>query len=261
MAVENRFFGVGQVRQIVLDTETTGLEVAQGHRIIEIGGVEIVDRKLTGRHFHRYVNPQREIDDGAFEVHGISSDFLADKPVFAEIADEFLEFVRDAELIIHNAPFDVAFLDAELERLGRPGLSVASLCRVVDSLALARSKHPGQKNSLDALCRRYQVDNSARELHGALLDAEILADVYLVMTGGQTQLFGAGSDAGGAESDGAWSRTLALPADRPPLRVIRATPEEVAAHEAMLDLLDGRAEQGGSLWRQRAAEAVEGELV
>ncbi len=181
------------MRQIVLDTETTGLEVGQGHRIIEIGGVEIIDRRLTGRHFHKYVNPERHIDDGAFEVHGISQDFLADKPRFAEVAEEFLAFVRGAELIIHNAPFDVAFLDAELARLDGE-LCVGRICRITDSLAMARHKHPGQKNSLDALCRRYQVDNSARELHGALLDAEILADVYLSMTGGQTLLFGAGND-------------------------------------------------------------------
>ena len=239
------------MRQVVLDTETTGLEVGQGHRIIEIGGVEIVNRRLTGRHFHRYVNPERSIDDGAFEVHGIRVEFLADKPVFADIAEEFLAFVRGAELIIHNAPFDVAFLDAELALLAQDGLCIGSLCRITDSLALARHKHPGQKNSLDALCRRYQVDNSARELHGALLDAEILADVYLAMTGGQTQLFGSIHDVG---EEGVAERLehLVLAADRPPLVVIRATPEEAAAHERMLDLLDERA-SGGSLWRRAAA--------
>lgn len=240
----------------MLDTETTGLEVGQGHRIIEIGGVEIVDRRLTGRHFHKYVNPGRDIDDGAFEVHGISGAYLLDKPTFREIAAEFLSFVQDAELIIHNAPFDVAFLDAELALLEREGLSIGSLCRITDSLALARHKHPGQKNSLDALCRRYQVDNSARELHGALLDAEILADVYLAMTGGQTQLFGAGFDADGREESlGDGSRHLVLASDRPALVVIRATPEEKLAHERMLDLLDQRA-AGGSLWR-RMAPAVQ----
>lgn len=237
----------------MLDTETTGLEVGQGHRVIEIGGVEIVNRRLTGRHFHKYVNPQRSIDDGAFEVHGISLEFLADKPTFAEIADEFLSFIRGAELIIHNAPFDVSFLDAELALLGEEGLCIGRLCRVTDSLALARHRHPGQKNSLDALCRRYQVDNSARELHGALLDAEILADVYLAMTGGQTLLFGNGTEAG-ADEPGAGERLphLVLAADRPALVVIRATPEEAAAHERMLDLLDQRA-AGGSLWRRSAA--------
>jgi len=247
------------LRQIVLDTETTGLEVGQGHRIIEIGGVEIVDRRLTGRHFHKYVDPERAIDDGAFEVHGISREFLADKPRFVEIAEEFLGFVRGAELIIHNAPFDVAFLDAELARLdGGPG-QIADLCRVTDSLALARYKHPGQKNSLDALCRRYQVDNSARNLHGALLDAEILADVYLAMTGGQTQLFGAATDA--REQDGDQQRLVhaTLAADRPKLRVVRASVEESAAHEAMLDLLDRRS--GGSLWREAAETGVEDAVV
>ena len=235
------------MRQIVLDTETTGLEVGLGHRIIEIGGVEIVNRRLTGRHFHKYVDPERAIDDGAFEVHGISSEFLADKPRFAEVAEEFVNFVRGAELIIHNAPFDVAFLDAELARLEIGVDRIGDICRITDSLALARYKHPGQKNNLDALCRRYQVDNSARDLHGALLDAEILADVYLAMTGGQTQLFGAsqeGGDRAGAEGRAVQAR---LSADRPPLKVVRASDTEAAAHEAMLDLLDGSS--GGSLWR------------
>jgi len=248
------------LRQIVLDTETTGLEVGQGHRIIEIGGVEIVDRRLTGRHFHKYVDPERAIDDGAFEVHGISSEFLADKPRFADIAEEFLSFVRGAELIIHNAPFDVAFLDAELARLASGSAArIADVCRVTDSLALARYKHPGQKNSLDALCRRYQVDNSARDLHGALLDAEILADVYLAMTGGQTQLFGAASD--GREQDGGQERVVhaTLSSDRPPLLVVRASDDECAAHEAMLDLLDQRS--GGSLWRRSPEPAVEAAVI
>lgn len=238
----------------MLDTETTGLEVSQGHRIIEIGAVEIVDRRLTGRHFHKYVNPQRDIDDGAFEVHGIGREFLADKPVFAEVAEEFLDFVRDAELVIHNAPFDVAFLDAELARLQQPGTNIAALCSVTDSLALARHKHPGQKNSLDALCRRYLVDNSARNLHGALLDAEILADVYLAMTGGQTHLFGGTQDGRSDDSDGEWLAELALPADRPPLKVVRATPQECAEHERMLDLLDERA-AAGSVWRRLEQQA------
>jgi len=241
------------MRQIVLDTETTGLEVSLGHRIIEIGGVELVDRKLTGRHFHRYVNPQREIDDGAFEVHGISSEFLADKPLFAEIAGEFLEFVQGSELIIHNAPFDVAFLDQELSLLqGRP-FRIREVCDVTDSLALARHKHPGQKNSLDALCRRYAVDNSARTLHGALLDAEILADVYLAMTGGQTMLFGAGQS-GSRDSESAAAPRAEISADRPPLRVIRASEAELEAHEAMLDLLD-RGSANGSLWRHTEPSA------
>lgn len=236
------------MRQIVLDTETTGLEVGLGHRIIEIGGVEIVNRRLTGRHFHKYVDPERAIDDGAYEVHGISSGFLADKPRFAEVAEEFLSFVRGAELIIHNAPFDVAFLDAELTRLEVGVGRIGEICGITDSLALARYKHPGQKNNLDALCRRYQVDNSARDLHGALLDAEILADVYLAMTGGQTQLFGAAQE--GNDRSGSASRPLQarLSADRPPLKVVVASDAEAAAHEAMLDMLDGSS--GASLWRE-----------
>jgi DNA polymerase-3 subunit epsilon len=236
------------MRQIVLDTETTGLEVSQGHRVIEIGGVELVDRRLTGRHFHRYLNPERDIDDGAFEVHGLSRAFLSDKPRFADVAEEFLAFVGDAELIIHNAPFDVAFLDQELARIPGAPRGLASVCRITDSLALARHKHPGQKNSLDALCRRYQVDNSARQLHGALLDAEILADVYLAMTGGQTQLFGA-EGVGAAEQSAALASGRRLAADRPPLRVVRATLDELESHERQLDLLDKRA-RNGSVWRR-----------
>jgi DNA polymerase-3 subunit epsilon len=240
------------LRQVVLDTETTGLETAQGHRIIEIGGVELVNRRYTGRQLHKYVNPEREIDDGAFEVHGISSEFLADKPKFAEIADEIIEFLSGAELIIHNAPFDVAFLDLELSRLpGRKG-RIADICTVTDSLALARHKHPGQKNSLDALCRRYQVDNSARTLHGALLDAEILADVFLLMTGGQTAMFaGEGND---ANRTGEHESELKIDADRPALKVITASAEEASAHEAWLDLLDGKSEEG-SVWRRLESAA------
>ncbi len=176
------------MRQIVLDTETTGLEPSQGHRIIEIGCVELVNRRKTGNVFHRYVNPERDVEDGAFDVHGISNETLADKPRFAEIAQELIDFIRDGELIIHNAPFDVGFLDAELQRLGSNWGQVRDHCQVLDTLALAREKHPGQKNSLDALCKRYEVDNSQRELHGALLDAQILVDVYLLLTGGQTKL-------------------------------------------------------------------------
>jgi DNA polymerase III subunit epsilon len=235
------------MRQIVLDTETTGLEVAQGHRVIEIGAVELLNRRLTGRHFHRYVNPQREIDDGAFEVHGLSLEFLRDKPTFAEIAAEFVSFVEGAELVIHNAPFDVAFLDYELSLL--PDVpSIRSLCRITDSLALARHKHPGQKNSLDALCRRYQVDNSARELHGALLDAEILADVYLAMTGGQTLLFG-GDHESGLPAQQSERPIAPSVGDRTPLRVLAATAEEAAAHERLLDLVDRRS-TAGSVWRR-----------
>lgn len=176
------------MRQIVLDTETTGLEVSQGHRIIEIGCVELSNRRVTGNHWHHYFNPDREVDAGAYEVHGISNEFLQDKPRFAELAEAFYDYVKGAELIIHNAAFDVGFLNHEL---AQPDLDFAPLqdnCSVLDTLMLARQKHPGQKNNLDALCKRYDIDNSQRSLHGALLDARILADVYLAMTGGQTSL-------------------------------------------------------------------------
>jgi len=233
------------VRQIVLDTETTGLEAAKGHRIIEIGGVELSDRKFTGRQFHKFVNPDRDIDDGAFEVHGISSQFLADKPRFAAIADELLDFIRGAELIIHNAPFDVSFLDYEFSQL-RTQVKVRDICTVTDSLALARHKHPGQKNNLDSLCRRYDVDMSARTLHGALLDAEILADVYLLMTGGQTALFGADS---AATADQAAASDASIPSDRPALAVLAASTQENAAHADWLDVLDD-ASADGCAWRR-----------
>jgi DNA polymerase-3 subunit epsilon len=232
-------------RQIVLDTETTGLEPEQGHRIIEIGGVELINRKLTGNHFHRYVRPDREIDDAAFEVHGISATFLEDKPRFEEIAHDLIAFIDGAELIIHNAPFDVGFLDYEFAALPGNWPAVERLCKVTDSLALARHKHPGQKNNLDALCRRYMVDNSARALHGALLDAEILADVYLAMTGGQTSLFGQSSNPASAETDDA-DQLPPLTRDLESVIVVRATVEELVAHERLLDLLD---ERGGAAWR------------
>ena len=238
------------LRQVVVDTETTGLEPERGHRVIEVGAVEIVDRRLTGRRLQIYIDPQRDIDDAAFEVHGLSAEFLAGKPKFADVADQLLDFIADAEVIIHNAPFDVSFIDYELTLLGRPAAKrVEALCTVTDSLALARRKHPGQQNSLDALCRRYSVDNSARELHGALLDAEILADVYLAMTGGQMTLFGDGEGQGGEAEEEvlAW-----LPAERPALPVVLASARELTAHEAYLDGLDAAAE-GGSLWRQEAA--------
>ncbi|MGD9388748.1 MAG: DNA polymerase III subunit epsilon, partial [Gammaproteobacteria bacterium] len=183
-------------RQVVLDTETTGLEPAEGHRIIEIGCLELVNRRLTGRKFHQYLNPEREIDPGAEDVHGLSNAFLADKPRFADVAGEFLEFVEGAELVIHNAAFDLGFLDTELARLEPPGPALSRICGVLDTLMLARQLHPGQRNSLDALCKRFGIDNSNRELHGALLDAELLADVYLVMTGGQAELVLAAEPAG-----------------------------------------------------------------
>ena len=230
------------MRQIVLDTETTGLSTAQGHRVIEIGCVELVDRRLSGQHFHQYLNPERDIEDGALEVHGISREFLLDKPVFADVVEEFLEFIEGAELIIHNAPFDIGFLDAELALLGRSE-RMGDRVSVLDTLELARDLHPGQRNSLDALCRRYEVDNSSRTLHGALLDAEILADVYLAMTGGQSDL-GLSFEAPAAAD---LEAGLDLPADRPPLQVLLPSDEEIAAHEARLHAIHEKA--GHCLWR------------
>ncbi len=220
------------MRQIVLDTETTGLEPSQGHRIIEIGCVELINRRLTGNNLHIYINPQRKIDAGALEVHGISSDFLADKPLFSDIADTFIDFVKGAELVIHNAPFDVGFLDAELSDLNRGYKSMEGYCNVLDTLAMARKKHPGQKNNLDALCKRYFVDNTQRELHGALLDAEILADVYLMMTGGQSSFTLAHDN---FTEGTAANKIKKLDKNRKPLKVILATKEEQAAHQSRLE--------------------------
>ena len=239
-------------RQIVLDTETTGLEVNQGHRIIEIGCVEMVNRRITGRHYHQYIHPQRDIDAGAMEVHGITLEFLAGKPIFEEVATEFAQFVEGAELIIHNAPFDVGFIDAELERLDSDIPPLAELCSVLDTLQMARHKHPGQRNNLDALCQRYEIDNTSRTLHGALLDAEILAEVYLAMTGGQA-LLGLGADGSDASGSGIGDADVAirrLPADRPPLTVLRASSAELERHEAKLQELDQSA--GEALWRKSA---------
>ncbi|WKD50855.1 DNA polymerase III subunit epsilon [Microbulbifer spongiae] len=244
------------MRQVVLDTETTGLDPKSGHRIIEIGCVELVNRKLTGRHYHQYINPQRRVDDGAVEVHGITNEFLVDKPVFTQVADEFMDFCEGAELVIHNAPFDVGFIDAELALLGSSRWqNVSAHCAVLDTLALAREKHPGQKNNLDALCKRYFVDNSQRDLHGALLDAEILADVYLLMTGGQTDLMLAqGSDALDPDagerkrgpSDADSPAICRLSRDRSSLSVIHATTQEIEAHQTMLVLLQKSA--GKHFW-------------
>jgi DNA polymerase-3 subunit epsilon len=222
------------MRQIILDTETTGLEVSQGHRVIEIGCLELKDRRVTGRSFHRYLCPDREVDPGALAVHGITNEFLATQPRFADVAAEFLEFVEGAELVIHNAPFDIGFLDAELARVPTLARRLNAACRVLDTLLLARQLHPGQRNSLDALCKRYGVDNSKRDLHGALLDARILADVYLAMTGGQGALT--------LEADtGGLGRAAAAPArvERGSIRipVVRATAEELAAHERALDVV------------------------
>ncbi len=237
------------MRQIVLDTETTGLEPQQGHRIIEIGGVEVVNRRLTGRHYHQYINPEREVDQGAIEVHGITTEFLADKPKFAAIADEFWEFIRGAELVIHNASFDVGFINCEFAKLGRAPLTTE--CGVLDTLALARQKHPGQKNSLDALCKRYSVDNSHRDLHGALLDAEILADVYLLMTGGQTALE-LGADSQTAAQNAGVVTLGRIRRDRRPLRVIAATSAELALHQVKLTAID-KASGGNCAWLKQEA--------
>lgn len=232
------------LRQIVLDTETTGLDPAQGHRIIEIGCVEMIDRRLTGNNFHVYLQPDREIDQGAIEVHGITNEFLADKPRFEQVGGELAEYLRGAEVIIHNAPFDVGFIDAEYARLPDP-LTLAQLCQVTDTLIMARQLHPGQRNSLDALCGRYDIDNTRRTKHGALLDAEILADVYLAMTGGQKTL-SLESEASKPGDQGA-SGIRRLSADRPPLRVISASDEELAQHQQRLAAV-GKSCGGTALW-------------
>lgn len=224
-------------RQVVLDTETTGLEPSQGHRIIEIGCVELVGRRITRRSFHHYLQPDREIDEGALAVHGISNEFLADKPRFADVVDEFLEFIRGAELVIHNAPFDVGFLDHELKLLDAARGQVTDYSSILDTLDLARRMHPGQRNSLDALCKRYQIDNSGRELHGALLDARILADVYLAMTGGQTTL-SLGGEAAGANGEARAESIRRLPEGRARLRVIRPSEAELQAHTRLLEKLN-----------------------
>jgi DNA polymerase-3 subunit epsilon len=237
------------LRQIVLDTETTGLEPEEGHRIIEIGCVELVNRRPTERRFHQYLNPGREIDVGAEEVHGLSNAFLADKPCFADVADEFLAFVCGAELVIHNAAFDLGFLEAEFARLDPPGPLLRQVCGVLDTLMLARQLNPGQRNSLDALCKRYSVDNSERDLHGALLDARLLAEVYLAMTGGQAEL-GLGQDPDASEATG--FRRQGLDRSGLVLVVQRATAEELAAHEAALDRIE-QASGGHCLWRQADA--------
>ncbi|HCM06330.1 MAG TPA: DNA polymerase III subunit epsilon [Oceanospirillales bacterium] len=234
------------MRQVVLDTETTGIGAEKGHRIIEIGCVELVDRKLTGRHYHQYVNPQRPSDEEAVAVHGITDEFLADKPFFEQVAQSFYDFIDGAELVIHNAPFDVGFMDMEFRRVGMP--ETTSFCSILDTLVLARDMHPGQRNSLDALCRRYGIDNSHRELHGALLDAEILSDVYLMMTGGQTDLmFMADNDEEEEVSPEEVLRRLGQ-ADGSSLQIIRATADEIKAHDEILDMLDKKSD--GAIWRR-----------
>lgn len=240
------------MRQIVLDTETTGLEPSEGHRIIEIGCVELVNRRPTERTFHQYLNPDREIDRAAEDVHGLSNAFLADKPRFHEVAAEFLAFIEGAELVIHNAAFDVGFLDAELARLEPRGPAIAEVCGVLDTLMLARQTHPGQRNSLDALCKRYSVDNSGRDLHGALLDARLLAEVFLAMTGGQAEL-GLAADAGRGAAAGP-RRRKKVSRKGLALVVQRASAEEIAAHESALDRLD-KALGGPCLWRRATSDS------
>jgi DNA polymerase III subunit epsilon len=236
------------MRQIVLDVETTGLEPSAGHRIIEIGCVEILNRRPTGQKFHRYLNPEREIDAGALAVHGIELARLLSAPRFAEIADELIAFIDGAELIIHNAPFDVGFLDAEFARLPGATRCVAGMCKVLDTLALARSLHPGQRNSLDALCKRYSVDNTKRELHGALLDAGILVDVYLAMTGGQSAL---ALDSGQGHAARAATGPITIRMPGIALAVPEPTAEELRQHEAMLDLVH-KSSGGKTIWRAMA---------
>ncbi len=234
-------------RQVVLDTETTGLSTADDHRIIEIGCVEVINRRLTGERFHQYINPKREIDAGAMEVHGITPEFLADKPVFSSVVDDFMDFIDGAELVIHNAAFDVGFLNHELAKLKGKKRQISDVCSVLDTLKLARDKHPGQKNNLDALCRRYYVDNANRELHGALLDAEILADVYLAMTGGQVSLSLASETTVTANKNNV--AEVLLDKKHGPFRVIKANQDELLAHKAKLKRLDD-ASEGQCLWLQ-----------
>ncbi|PKG59281.1 DNA polymerase III subunit epsilon [Shewanella sp. Choline-02u-19] len=233
-------------RQIILDTETTGMNQSSGaihlgHRIIEIGCVEVINRKLTGRHYHEYINPLQPIDPEAIEVHGITNEFVADKPKFHQIAKSFIEFIDGAEIVAHNASFDVSFMDHEFSMLQPVGPKTANICQILDSLAIAKHLHPGQKNNLDILCKRYGIDNSRRDLHGALLDAEILADVYLIMTGGQTN-FNLSSEKAGQEGGG----INKLPRDRAILKVISATADELTRHEERLDLV---AKSGQCIWR------------
>lgn len=243
------------MRQIILDTETTGLEPEEGHRIIEIGCVELVDRRLTGNNFHQYLQPDRQIDAGAVEVHGIDNAFLADKPRFEDIVEDFVTYIRGAELVIHNAPFDVGFMDHEF-RLCASGHQTEDLCTVLDTLSMARRMYPGQRNSLDALCKRYAINNAHRDLHGALLDAEILADVYLAMTGGQVSLLlggGADSDTGTEMPE----QIRRLAPDRPPLRIIRASQEEIAQHRDRLAAI-ASSSGGPCVWQNLEDESDAG---
>lgn len=230
------------MRKIILDTETTGLETSQGHKIIEIGAIEMINRRMTGNNFHHYINPNREIDEAAIEVHGIRNEDLKDKPVFDQLASQLLTFIKGAELIIHNAPFDVGFLNCEFKETGYGEGLIEQHCEILDTLVMARHKHPGQKNSLDALCKRYEVDNSQRTLHGALLDAEILADVYLQMTGGQTTLLGESED---ITMQGGQREEVKIDfKDASRLEATKASSDEIALHEKWLELLRKESKDG-----------------
>jgi DNA polymerase-3 subunit epsilon len=232
------------MRQVILDTETTGIRVEEGHRIIEIGCIEMIDRKLTGKHFHYYLNPEREVEAGALAVHGLTNEFLKDKPVFRALVKEFMDFINDAELIIHNAPFDVGFLNNELFLTRQPWKTITDYCSVLDTLPIARQKHPGQRNSLDALCKRYAVDNTKRELHGALLDANLLAQVYLAMTGGQGSIFDTLSESQESAVENR-KKIVAAPIEKHNLVILKATEDELSAHLGYLELLK---KKGKCVW-------------
>lgn len=231
-------------RLLILDTETTGLNVKDGHRIIEIGALEIIERRVTGRTYHQYIQPDRAVDEGAFAVHGISDEFLQNQPRFAEIMPAFLQFIEGAILVIHNAPFDLGFLNHELALVDKNAETIDQRCEIIDSLALARHHHPGQRNSLDALCGRYNINNDHRKLHGALLDAEILADVYLAMTGGQVSLLGGSQQEAQQQTDNQIRR---LDPDRPRLPVLQASAAALEAHQAYLEQLE-KSSQGRCVW-------------
>jgi DNA polymerase-3 subunit epsilon len=233
-------------RLVILDTETTGLNPQEGHRIIEIGCVEMVKRRLTGKRFHVYINPDRIIDEGAIAVHGITNQFLDDKPHFEQIVDDFIAFIKGAELVIHNAPFDVGFINNELSRLNNKSGTVTDYSEVFDTLAYARKKHPGQRNSLDALCKRYGIDNSHRDLHGALLDAEILADVFLLLTGGQSSLLDEAQSVNEAVSVNTDVKRVFT--DRSALKIISCNEEELTAHQLRLEAIEKAG--GACIWNQ-----------
>lgn len=238
------------MRQIVLDTETTGLSPKDGHKLIEIACVELVNRRLTGNHYQVYINPERPVDQGAFKVHGIGDDFLKDKPLFADVVQSFLDYIRDSELVIHNAPFDIGFLNHELRRYDKKIELVDKRCKVIDTLVLAKQKHPGKKNNLDALCKRYDVDNSGRDLHGALLDSELLALVYLAMTGGQSELFM--EDKAQSVKEKSAVNRIKITRDKP-LPILKASPEEIKTHEDYLTFIDKKSD-GGTVWRSHEKE-------